>query len=453
MDGPMVLLTLVIAILIMIYLTGKVKVNAFLVLLGIAMFTGLVSGLGPVKTAQTIADGFGATLRSIGIVIALGTIIGYILERTGGALSMAEALLKLVGRKRVPEAMTTIGYVVSIPVFCDSGFIIINPLNKALTKAAGLSMATTAIALSIGLYATHTLVPPTPGPIAAAGNLGADLGLVILFGLIAAVPAAFAGLLYAKYIGSKIYVEPPKVEYDYEELKKKYGTLPPASRAFLSLIIPIILIVLKSIAEFPSKPFGQGLHVDVIRFLGDPIIALFIGMLVSFTLIKKLDKTVYGPEGWVGEALKDASIIILITGAGGSFGAVIRATGIGDYIGSAVSQMGGGAIVGLLLAFGIAALLKTAQGSSTVSLITTSAIMASLLPVFGLSSQMGRVLTTLAIGAGSMVVSHANDSYFWVVTLFSGMTPTQGFKTQTLATLVEGLVAIAAVLIMSFLIL
>jgi len=443
-----VLIVLAISIAVMIYLSGKVKVNAFLVLLAVAFLMGLASGLGPVKTVQTIADGFGATLRSIGIVIALGTIIGYVLERTGGALSMAEAVLRVVGRKRVPEAMSITGYIVSIPVFCDSGFVILNPLNKALTKAAGLSMAVTAIALSTGLYATHTLVPPTPGPIAAAGNLGADLGLVILFGLVVAIPAAFVGLLYAKRVGSKYMIE-PKVEVDYEELKKKYGKLPPASLAFASLIVPIVLIVLKSVAEFPSKPFGTGLHVDILRFLGDPITSLFIGVLISFTLVPKLDESVYGPEGWVGEALKTASIIILITGAGGSFGYVIRATGIGDYIASVFSGLGGTKLTGLVLAFAIAALLKTAQGSSTVSLLTTSAIMAPMLAAFGLDTTMGRVFTTLAIGAGSMVVSHANDSYFWVVTLFSGMTPTQGFKLQTLATLVEGLAALATVLLLA----
>lgn len=442
------MIVLAISIAILMYLTGKVKVNAFLVLLAVAYLMGIASGLGPLKTVQSIAEGFGATLRAIGIVIAFGTIIGFILEKTGGALSMAEAVLKIVGRKRVPEAMSITGYIVSIPVFCDSGFVILNPLNKALSKMSGLSATIGAIALSTGLYATHCLVPPTPGPIAAAGNLGADLGLVILFGLIVAAPAAIAGLVYAKYIGSKIYVE-PKVEADYDELKKQFGKLPPASLAFASLIVPIILIVLKSIAEFPSKPFGAGLHVDVIRAIGDPITALFIGTLISLTLVPKLNETVYGPQGWIGKALEQASIIILITGAGGSFGYVIRATGIGDYIGQTLSGVASGKIGGLLIAFLIAALIKTAQGSSTVSLLTTSAVMAPLLPVFGLDSVMGRVFTTLAIGAGAMVVSHANDSYFWVVTLFTGLSPTQGYKTQTVATLIQGLVGVTIVVLLA----
>ncbi|MEM0002349.1 MAG: GntP family permease [Thermoprotei archaeon] len=448
MDGWIVLGVLAISIAIMVYLTGKIKVNAFLVLLGIAILTGLASGLGPVKTIQAVMDGFGATLRSIGIVIAIGTIIGYILEKTGGAVSMAEAVLRIVGKKRVPEAMNIIGYIISIPVFCDSGFVIVNPLNHALSKMAGISITVSAIALSTGLYATHTLVPPTPGPIAAAANLGADLGLVIFFGLVVAVPAALSGLFYAKLVGSKIYIE-PKVEVGYEKIREEYEKLPPASLAFASLIVPIVLIVLKSVAEFPSKPFGSGLYVDIIRFLGEPVMALFIGMIISFLLVPKFDEKVYGPEGWVGEALKTASIIILITGAGGSFGYVIRQTGIGEFLGSLASGYGGGKLLGLTIAFGIAALLKTAQGSSTVSLLTTSAVMAPFLSTFGLDTVMGRVFTTLAIGAGSMVVSHANDSYFWVVTLFSGMTPTQGYKLQTMATLIEGLAAFITVLILS----
>lgn len=296
---------------------------------------------------------FGATLKSIGIVIACGTIIGFILEKTGGAISMAEAVLKVVGRKRVPLAMSIIGYIVSIPVFCDSGFVILSPLNKALTKRSGLSLAVTAIALSTGLYATHCLVPPTPGPIAAAANLNADLGLIIMLGLIASVPAALAGLFYAVKVGGKTYIE-PEIEESYEDLVKKYGKLPPASLAFAPLIVPILLIVLKSVADFPSHPLGTGIVKDFFDFIGHPITALLIGVLLSFKLVSKLDESVYGTRGWVGEGLKNAAIIILITGAGGSFGYVLRATGIGNYIGSALS----GYHLGLLLPFVIAALLK-----------------------------------------------------------------------------------------------
>jgi len=441
--GPVLLLLLVIAIALIVWLSGKVRIHAFLVLLFAAFFVGIFSGMGLPQTVDAIAKGFGATLKSIGVVIACGTVIGYILEKTGGAISMAEAVLRVVGRKRVPLAMGIIGYIISIPVFCDSGFVILSPLNKALTKRAGISLAVTAIALSTGLYATHCLVPPTPGPIAAAANLGADLGQVIILGLIASIPATLAGLSYAIKVGGKIYIE-PKIEESYEDLMRKYGELPPARWAFAPLIVPIVLIVLKSVADFPTHPFGTGIVKDFFDFIGNPITALLIGVLLSFKLVRKLDETVYGPGGWIGEGLKNAAIIILITGAGGSFGYVLRATGIGDYIGSTLSSYH----LGLLLPFLIAALLKTAQGSSTVAIITTSALLSPMLDALGLATPIGKALTVLAIGAGSMVVSHANDSYFWVVTQFSNMDVSQGYRLQTIGTLVEGLAAIVTILIM-----
>ena len=446
--GPILLIMLAISIGLIMLLAGKYRVHAFLVLLAAAYFIGVFSGLGIAKTVDAIAAGFGGTLKAIGIVIAAGTIIGYILEKTGGAVSMAEAVLKVVGKRRVPHAMSIIGYIVSIPVFCDSGFVILSPLNKALSKRAGISLAVTAIALSTGLYATHTLVPPTPGPIAAAANLNADLGLVILLGLIVSIPAALAGLYYAIKVGSKIHIE-PDIEESYEDLIRKYGRLPPARWAFAPLIIPILLIVLKSIADFPTHPFGTGVVKEFFDFIGHPITALLIGVLLSFKLVGKLDERVYGPSGWVAEGLKNAAIIILITGAGGSFGYVLRETGIGNYIGAALSPYH----LGLFLPFIIAALIKTAQGSSTVAIITTSALLAPLLPSLGLDSLYGRVLTVLAIGAGSMVVSHANDSYFWVVTRFSNMDVTQGYRLQTMATLIEGIVAIIVILILGLILL
>ena len=442
-SGPLLLLLLAIAIALIIVFTGKYRIHAFLVLLAAAYFVGIFSGLGLSKTVNAIATGFGGTLKSIGIVIAAGTIIGYILEKSGGALSMAEAVLNAIGKKRVPLAMSIIGYIVSIPVFCDSGFVILSPLNRALSKRAGISLSVTAIALSTGLYATHTLVPPTPGPIAAAANVGADLGLVILLGLIASIPAALAGLYYATKFGRRIHIE-PETEETYEDLIKRYGTLPPAKWAFAPLIIPIILIVLKSIADFPAHPFGTGTAKDFFDFIGNPITALLLGVVIAFKLAPKLDEEIYGTKGWVGEGLKNAAIIILITGAGGSFGYVLRQTGIGNYIGTTLSSYH----MGLVLPFIIAALLKTAQGSSTVALITTSALLGPMLPALGLATPYGKALTVLAIGAGSMVVSHANDSYFWVVTQFSDMNVTQGYRLQTIATFVEGIIAEIVILIM-----
>ncbi len=452
-SGAWLILLLVMAIVFIVIMTGKVRMNAFLVLLLAALFVGLLATNPPLvqKTVdgkvvpgivETIANGFGSTLTNIGIVIVAGTIIGTILEKTGAAVVMARTMLKLVGKKNSPLAMAFSGYVVSIPVFCDSGFVILSSLNRALAQSGGISLAVMGTALSMGLYATHTMVPPTPGPIAAAGNLGADLGLVILLGLIASIPATLAGWLYALKVGSKIDIK-PKASMSYEELLKKFGRLPGTLHAFLPILVPIILIALRSVANFATNPFGTGTLKTILVFIGNPNFALILGAFMAMTLATKLDKTVYGD--WVNDAIKDSAVILVITAAGGSFGAVLQATGIGGILGDILSKYN----LGIFLPFIIAAAIKTAQGSSTVALITTSAILAPLLPSLGFDSGMAKALVTIAIGAGSMVVSHANDSYFWVVSQFSDMDVNQAYKLQTGGTLFVGIVSIITIAIMS----
>jgi len=439
-SGAVALVYLVVAVAIIIVLTGKCKINAFLVLIGIAFAYGLAIGLPAAKVVGDIKTGFGGTLTSIGIVIVAGTILGTVLEKTGAALAMTQAILKLVGKTRAPLAMNIAGYVVSIPVFCDSGYVILNPLNKALAKETGTSMSVMAVALATGLYATHTMVPPTPGPIAAAGALSADLGRVILLGLIAAVPASLAGLLWATKVARKYEISPESHE-SYSEIVKKYGKLPSTFLSFFPIILPIVLILLKSVAEFPTKPFGAAGLQKLISFIGDPVTALMIGVLVSLFLVRKgeLKEAV---DGWMGQGIKDSAIILVITAAGGSFGAIIKASPIVDFIKTNMAGMN----LGILLPFIISAALKTAQGSSTVAIVTTASIMAPLLQTLGLDP----ALTVIAIGAGSMVVSHANDSYFWVVSQFSGMPVTTAYKAYSSATAVEGIVAFCMVAIMSF---
>lgn len=431
---------LLIAVVLIVIFTGKLKVNAFVVLIMIAFLFGLAIGMPPAKVLEAIKGGFGGTLSSIGIVIVAGTIIGMILEKTGAALSMTQAILKLVGKQRSPLAMSIAGYVVSIPVFCDSGYVILTPLNKALAKESGNSMAVMAIALSTGLYATHTMVPPTPGPIAAAGQVGADLGMVILFGLIAAIPAMLAGYFWAITVGKK-YDIPADVEESYTDLIKKYGKLPSAGLSFLPLFVPIILILLKSVADFPTKPFGkEGWLSPAISFIGDPVTALIIGVLIALLLVKK-DEMGTAVDKWMSAGIKDAAIILAITGAGGSFGRVLQGSPIVEFIKTNMTGLN----MGIFLPFIIAAALKTAQGSSTVAIITTATILAPLLGTLGLNP----ALTVIAIGAGSMVVSHANDSYFWVVSQFSNMPVNTAYKAYTSATAVEGVTAMIAVAIMS----
>ncbi len=438
-SGGLALLFLLVAVILIIVFTAKFKLNAFIVLVSVAFLYGLAIGLPLKEIVSKIRTGFGGTLGYIGIVIIAGTIIGIILEKTGAALSMTRAILRIVGKDRAPLAMSIAGYVVSIPVFCDSGYVILTPLNKALSEETGKSMAVMAVALSTGLYATHTLVPPTPGPIAAAGTLGADLGAVIGLGLIVSVPAMIAGYLWAIKFAKRYEIK-AELEETYDELIKKYGDLPGAFHSFMPLLLPIILILLKSIASYPTKPFGKGGFADFIIFIGDPVTALMIGVFFALTLVKR-DKLGEAVHSWMGEGVRNAALILAITGAGGAFGSILKASPMAGFINNTLS----GLKLGIFLPFLISAALKTAQGSSTVAIITTASIMTPLLGPLGLSP----ALTVLAIGAGSMVVSHANDSYFWVVSQFSNMEVATSYKAYTTATFLEGMVAFAGVAILT----
>ena len=441
-QGPMLLVILLIAIVMIVVLISRFKVHAFLSLLAASFFVGLAAGMNPVEVSKVIMKGFGGTAERIGIVIIAGTIIGVFLEKTGAALTMAETVLKWVGPKRPALAMSIIGYITSIPVFCDSGFVILSALNKSLSKKSGVSMAVMATALSTGLYATHTLVPPTPGPIAAANNLHADLGMVIFVGLMVAIPVTIAGYLWATKFASRYEVLAEASE-SYEELLDKFKTLPSAAAAFTPLVLPIVLIALKSVANFPSKPLGNSTLKLAIDFVGEPMVALLFGLIACLLMLApKLDEEVL--SNWVGQGIKDSAAIIMITAAGGSLGALLAASKIADYLGSSLAVFN----LGIFLPFIIAAALKTAQGSSTVALITTSAIVYPLLGSLGLASPMGAVLATMAVGCGAMVVSHANDSDFWVVSQFSGLKVDLAYKCQTLGTLVQGVVGIAVVYVL-----
>ncbi len=438
-SGSTAVIMLIVMVALIIIATGRLKINAFLVLLVVSFAYGLMIGLPMQEVLGKIKEGFGGTLSSIGIVIIAGTMMGVILEKTGAALVMTRTILSLVGKDRSPLAMNMAGFVVSIPVFCDSGYVILTPLNKALAKESAKSMAVMAVALATGLYATHTMVPPTPGPIAAAGALSADLGTVILYGLIASVPAALVGYLWAVKVASK-YDIPVRTGESYSSLMEKYGQLPSAFSSFLPLVLPIVLILLKSIADLPSKPFGGGAFGSFISNIGDPVAALVIGVIAALCIVpgKTLTTAV---DTWLGQGIRDAAIVLAITGAGGAFGKVLQASPMVGYIKENLAASG----LGIFLPFLISAAIKTAQGSSTVAIITTANIMIPMLAGLGLNP----ALTVVAVGAGAMVVSHANDSYFWVVSQFSDMPVNIAYKVYTTATAVEGVAAIIVVYIMS----
>jgi gluconate:H+ symporter, GntP family len=450
-QGPMLLVILLTGIFLIVLMISKFKIHPFISLLLVAYGIAFAARMPSATIAKTITDGFGSLLGNIGVVIVLGTIIGTILEKSGAAMKMADTVVKVVGKKRPTLAMSIIGYIVSIPVFCDSGFVILNSLRKSLQKRTKASSVAMTVALATGLYATHTLVPPTPGPIAAAANLGMDknLLLIIVLGIVVAIPAAIAGLVYAQWIGKRLKTPDDLEEAaeSYEDMIKQYGKLPNVWLSFAPILVPILLMALGSISTFPSFPFGKGFTQHVFIFLGTPVNALFAGFFFSLLLLPKFNEETL--TGWVNQSLKDAAGILLVTGAGGALGAVLKATNIGDYLGKSLA----GLSLGILLPFIIAAALKTAQGSSTVALVTTSSLLAPLLPSLGLDSEIARALVVMSVGAGAMTVSHANDSYFWVISQFGNMKVNDAYKAQTVATLIQGLVTITFVFLLSLVLL
>ena len=445
-QGPWLIVILAAAIFFIILATSTFKVHPFLALLAACYFVGFSSGMSGAEIAKTISQGFGGILAYIGLVIVLGTIIGIFLEKSGAAIKLAEVVLKVIGKKHPALGMSIVGYIVSIPVFCDSAFVILSSLKRSLAQKTGQSAVAMSVALATGLYATHTLVPPTPGPIAAAGNLGLDnqLGLVILFGLFISIFSMFAGYFWAIFIGKKL-VSGEDLQSAAEQMSQaSQKKLPGAAAAMAPIFAPILLICLGSIARFPTQPWGDGFIFQLFNVLGNLLNALVIGFLFAMLLTPSFDLKIIGE--WVGDGIKASASIIIITGAGGAFGAILKATQIGDYLGQVLAGLG----LGIFLPFIIAAALKTAQGSPTVALVTTSALLAPMLAGLGLESTMGRVLTVMAIGAGAMTVSHANDSFFWVVSQFSKMDVSTAYRSQTMATLLQGIVTIIIVSILAW---
>ena len=441
----MIVFWLVLTILFIIFATAKLKWHPFLVLILSAFLVALFYQVPLNTVAKTISDGFGGILGYIGLVIVFGTIIGLILEKTGAAIVMAESVIKVLGPRFPTLTMSIVGAVVSVPVFCDSGYIILNSLKESLAERLHVSSVAMSIALATGLSATHTFVPPTPGPIAAAGNLGleSNLGLVIMVGVVVTAVAVLAGWWWSnRFLNAtpdNINATDAQAATLPEGIKTRddYSKLPSATMAFLPIIVPIILICLSSVANFPSAPFGSGTLAEVLIFIGNPLTALLIGLFLSFLLIDSEQKTQQISDS-ISQGLVVAAPILLITGAGGAFGAMLKVTPIGDYLGSTLSALG----LGIFMPFIVSAALKTAQGSTTVALVTTSAMVAPLLNQIGLDSELGRVFCVMAIGAGAMTISHANDSFFWIVSQFSRMSVAQAYKAHSMATGIQGVTSI-----------
>jgi GntP family gluconate:H+ symporter len=426
-----------------VVLTSKLKLNAFVSLLLVSIFLAIAAIPGA-DVIKIIKEGFGNTMASIGFLIILGAMIAVILDKTGGALSIARYILSKTGEKNAAAALGITGFIAGMPIFCDSGYIILSGLAKSFSSRTKIAMPLIASVLACSLYSVHCLIPPHPGALAAAGIINVPVGNLILMGILFAVPGALAAFLWITWLTKgKDYplANETKINHHLTEIE-----VPAPLLSFLPIVTPLLMITLNSLFGI-LFPGSQNLLVRAIVFTGQPVIALMIGVLLSFPLIQ--NKGVAVLNGIFDSAIEKAGPILIVTAAGGMFGAVIKETGIGTEAGTLLSKTG----LGLAVPFLIACLMKTAQGSSTVAIITTASFVVPMLEVLGLDSEWGRMFTMLAMGAGSMMISHANDSYFWVITKFSDIHADVTLRVYSTATVVMGLVVFICAWLTSLLIL
>lgn len=431
-----VLLSLLAGIVVIILFTTRLGLPAFFALFVACLVTGIGLQLPMATIITTSKTGFGNIMQSLGFIIVLGTTLGVVLERTGSTRVMAGYILRKTGEKNASLAIGITGFIVGMPVFCDSGYIVLSGLNKSMIRKTGISPITMSVSLAAGLYAVHCLLPPHPGAAAAASTLQVDYGKLILIGLIVAVPAMLVGHYWSIYAGRKWPVSLPMDEEEVPTVEQKAPAVFPA---FLPVIVPILLITLKSFFGNDSS-LGAWRSILVI---GDPVLALLIAVLLAFLVQRKWTRASVGHI--LHDSLEKAGGILLIIGAGGAFGAILAASNIGDHLAdiSFLTELG------LFFPFILTLILKTAQGSSTVAIITASSILLPLLPMIGLDSDSGRLLAVLAMGAGSMMISHANDAYFWVISKFSGIDMKPMLFAYTIASILMGLTAMTIVFLLS----
>lgn len=449
-SGSQMILGLVIGIALLIFLIIKTKVHAFPALIIAAAVTGLIGGMPPEIVISSITKGFGGTLGSIGIIIGFGVMMGEIFEISGAAERMARTFIKKLGKNHEELALAITGFIVSIPIFCDSGFVVLSPLVKAISKKTKKSAVSLGVALAIGLVITHSLVPPTPGPVGVAGIFGINVGSFLLWGIILSIPMAFVGMMYGKWIGKKIYQIPSDdsqgwisgpyqaATLDYS-LEKSDKELPSTFATFAPIIVPVVLILINTIVTALKL---EGVMISVIKFIGTPVIAVGIGLLVAiFGLTSKYSRqdTIESME----RGIKSAGIIILVTGGGGALGMVLRDSGAGNYIAQIIAES---SIPAILLPFVIATIVRLIQGSGTVAMITAASITAPIIATLNVNP----VFAAIGASMGSLMFSYFNDSYFWVVNRMLGIKDAKSqIKVWSVTTTIAWFVGLVELLIVN----
>ncbi len=419
---------LVIAVFVLIFLVLRTKVHPLIAMIAAACIAGVTGGMAMEDTLDSITGGFGATLGTIGIVIGLGVMMGRILEVSGAAEQIAYSFIKWLGNRREEWALALTGYIVSIPIFVDSAFVILYPIAKALAKRGNRSLLTLVVALAGGLVVTHTAVPPTPGPLGAAGLFGVDVGAMMLLGLVLAIPCVLGIVLYAQWLEKEYSgftekagaLENLNTVHDNYLKEKGNRPLPTLWLSLLPIIIPIILIFIKAIVNlFPElseddQTVSQFI-VQVIDFLGAPIIALSISTLIAvYTLLPDLDRQ--STSARLEEGLQSAGIILMVTGAGGALGAVVRDSGAGTQLAAQIAHL---PISPIMIPFFVATAVRLIQGSGTVACITSASITA---PILAQIPGVNMLFAAQSAVMGALCFSYFNDSLFWVVNRMMGIT-------------------------------
>ena len=449
MSTTWLIIIAVFGIALLLFLVMRTKIQAFLALLIVSYIVGLLSGMSTTEILDAVSAGMGGTVGEIAVIIGVGAMFGEILKASGGAERLALTLMNKFGEKRVNWALVLTGFIISIPVFLDVAFVILVPILYSLAQKTGKSLLYYGIPLLAGLAVTHSFIPPTPGPIAVASLLGANIGWVILFGFIAGIPAAIlAGPIFGTYISKKIHIEVPKVMMQNmaEEAKgKEYEKDLPSFKMVASLILlPLILILLNT---FAGSTLAEESNVRaVLQFIGNPGVALVITALLTFYLLGT--RRGYSKEEiqeLATKSLEPAGIIILITGAGGVFGQILVETGIGDVLADTMSDLN---MPVLVFAFLVAAAIRIAQGSATVAMVTAASLITPVIQTLGIEGPM-LALLVITIASGATIASHVNDSGFWMVNRFFGMSEKDTLKSWTVMETIIAFVGFGMSLIIS----
>lgn len=439
LQNPVYMMGIVIAaVAALVIMVMKFKINAFIALMIVSIFSALAAGMTPNDALNSITNGMGSTLGGITIIVALGAMLGAMLEVSGGAQVMASTLVKWFGVSKAPLALVLVGTIVGTPVFLDVAFIILIPVAYSLAKQTKKSVLYYSLPLLAGLAVGHTLIPPTPGPVTVASMIGADLGKVILFGYVVSIPAALVGgLFYAKYISKKIHVVPPEMPEPVNE----ESAMPSFGNVVINILLPLILIVTKTILDLTMQE-GAILR-SIFGFIGSPNVALLISVLFSFvTLGLSRGMTKDKIEKICTASLAPAGVILAVTGAGGVFKQVLIDSGIGSIIAQTMTNMN---MSPLIMAYLIATMMRISVGSATVAMTTAAGIMAPVLAV----TPANPALIVLAIGCGAINFVHFNDSGFWLISKYSGTDEKDTLKTWSAMATIIGIVGMAIVLLLS----